>query len=314
LGVGGEARIHEGAPDTMTMPEGELGRFAAVVELLLGFRFEPGRAGEFAAALDERVSELGVSCASEYLDLALTPGAREAEAAALARRLTVGETYFFREAEHHRVLTSLMLHGNTEGQAGLQPRPEWASPERPRVLSVGCSSGEEPYGLAISMVEAGLKARGDDIQAFDANPDAIERARAGEYASWALRALPVELRDRYFSPCGRGRYRLSEEIRGMVSFDVRNLLDDDPTFWLDGGLDAVFCRNVLIYFSAPLVALVHERLGRALRRGGVLFLGHSEMLSSRHGELETQRALGAFFHVRRASPAAAAAQGGRPAS
>lgn len=268
----------------------ELMRFAALVEQRLGFRFEPVKAKELLAALAERVEATGSTSVEAYLQRVERSSSSAHETAALARRLSVGETYFFRESEHHEALVQ---------QLSPELDKVGVSRGKLRILSVGCSSGEEPYGVAISLLEAGRTAREVELAAFDANPDAIERARRGEYAAWALRAMPAALRERYFIDVGRGRFRLIDQVRALVSFEVRNVLDDGLSAWVENSQDAIFCRNVLIYFSDATSAVMHQRLCRALRPGGVLFLGHSELLRDRRLALETRRVGGAFFHVKR---------------
>jgi chemotaxis protein methyltransferase CheR len=143
-----------------------------------------------------------------------------------------------------------------------------------RFWSVGCSRGEEPYSLAILVREhLGEQRRGWDvhIDAIDVDDRVLEEAKAGEYGPNQLTELPPELRARYFS--GESRLRLAPEIRRMVRFHRRDILMDPP----GDGYDFVLCRNLLIYLDRPGQEKVLERFARALRPGGFLVLGRTEV-------------------------------------
>jgi chemotaxis protein methyltransferase CheR len=267
----------------------------AIVEQLLGFRAEPTRGEQIEAAVRERMKLRALRDLGDYAALLSDPTQRAVEARALADRVTVNETYFFREPEHLRVLVDHCLT-----QLGRLPT-------RPlRILSVGCSTGEEPYSIALALREAGVQ-RGDvQIVALDASPATIAHAGQGRFKPWSLRNLPEAVRSRYFVERDAG-YLLQEELRSWVRFEVRNVLDPDPAFWSRESFHALFCRNMLIYLTRPAIHAAIARFAQVLVPGGVLFLGHSETGNAAGHGLSVQQSHGTFYFVRSSTEAAAQA-------
>ena len=186
----------------------------------------------------------------------------------LASELTTGETYFFRHEEQCAGFSEVV-------------------PRSAKLLSAGCSSGEEPYTLAMLCRDAIA------IDAFDVNPLAIERARRGTYTRWSLRTTPDDAARRWFTADGDS-FQIASELRDAVSFRVDNLVS---YAWPLGYYDVIFCRNVLMYLTPAALARALDGLSRALAPGGHLFLGHAESLNaSAHGELAVCEAHGAFFY------------------
>lgn len=202
----------------------------------------------------------------------------EAEWARLEAEITIGETFFFRYGEQFAALRGTILPDLVAAR-----RAE----RRLRIWSAGCSTGAEPYSLAIlvreilgeSLPEWRVTILGTDISAA-----AIATARAAEYGRWALRTMPPEERLRYFihlppQPGVRreGGFALRPEFREMVRFAQGNLLKvAEPPGGAEEGYDLILCRNVLIYFDAATVGRVVHGLGRRLRPEGWLLLGHAE--------------------------------------
>jgi chemotaxis protein methyltransferase CheR len=215
----------------------------------------------------------------------------DAELRALAERVTVGETFFLRHAEQLEAALQHLL--------GLG-RPV-------RALSLGCSTGEEPYSLAMIWLDgAPGRAAHLQIDAVDLSEAALEKARAGVYGEWALRALPEGLRARWFRR-RRNRWHLADEVRHMVRFATANLADPLDGVWSRGPYDVVLCRNVLMYFAPEAARAVMARIVRLLAPDGLLMLGHAESVRGLSDELVVQQREGAFVFARRApSPSAAA--------
>jgi chemotaxis protein methyltransferase WspC len=182
---------------------------------------------------------------------------------ALADRLVVAETWFFRGGELFAELAR-----QTAALPALAGRPF-------RALSVPCSSGEEPYSLAIALLEAGLPPGRWAVEGIDLSPRLIEVARRGEYREFSFRQTDPALRERYFRPVG-DRWELSDRVRGLVRFRVGNLLA--PTFAADvpGPYDLVLCRNLLIYLTPAARRQALAALERLLAPGGLLAVGHAE--------------------------------------
>jgi chemotaxis methyl-accepting protein methylase len=185
--------------------------------------------------------------------------------------VTNNETYFFRETHQFDLL---IRHVIPERRPLLRGRPL-------RLLSAGCSSGEEPYSLSIALHNAALTLAGMswEIDACDLNPERIARAQEALYAESSLRACDAEARRRYFTP-EAGGFRLKERYRsGVRCFSTNLLAPNGALGW--GIYDAILCRNLLIYFSEEAFAEAIGLFARCLAPGGYLFLGHSESLLDR---------------------------------
>jgi chemotaxis protein methyltransferase CheR len=215
---------------------------------------------------------------------------RDAEFDRLPALITNNETYFFRETRQFEILIEHVV-----------PERRAAAPLRPlRLLSAGCSSGEEPYSLAIALHDAGLPPAGKwEIDACDLNPERIARARDAIYEDTSLRACDPDRRRRYFTAEG-GRSRLKDRYRAGLRFFQSNLLA--PGFALDGPYDAILCRNLLIYFCDAAFDRLIGLFARALVPGGFLFLGHSESLFDRETELVPVVVGGSVIYRKPAKP------------
>jgi chemotaxis protein methyltransferase WspC len=184
---------------------------------------------------------------------------------ALADRLVVAETWFFRGGGLFAELARLV--------AGWKPAPH---ADRPfRALSLPCSSGEEPYSLAIALLETGLPPERWSVEGIDLSPRLIEAARRGEYREFSFRQTDPALRERQFRRAG-DLWELSARVRGLVRFRVGNLLA--PTFAADvpGPYDLVLCRNLLIYLTPAARRQALAALERLLAPDGLLGVGHAE--------------------------------------
>ncbi|MEP6687970.1 MAG: protein-glutamate O-methyltransferase CheR [Gemmatimonadales bacterium] len=247
-----------------------------LIESRFGLCFPGIRREILESRLRARLQELHLESYNEYYRYLRTHPDREAEFTHLACRITNNETYFFREAHQFAVLTRDILPPLLPQ---LRSRPL-------RLLSAGCSSGEEAYSLAITLQNAGLERSGVawGIDACDVNADRIARARAGVYEESALRACDAQARARYFTQTGT-RFRLNESHRAGVRFFEANLaLPGAPI--QPGIYDAIFCRNLLIYFSTEAFDGLIRQFAGWLRPGGYLLLGHAESLIDRGTEFE----------------------------
>jgi chemotaxis protein methyltransferase CheR len=218
-----------------------------------GLVLGPAKRSMVAARLVRRMRATGLEDYAEYRALIERDAA---ERAAMIAALTTNHTSFFREPHHFEHLA------------------EWAprAARPPLLWSAGCASGEEPYSMAITLLEAGAtEAR---ILATDIAPHAVAAARAGRYPEAAVAAL-APTRQRHFLPAGTGAREIAPRLRAMVTANHLNLLEEWP---LRHSFDAIFCRNVLIYFDDPTRARVIARLAARLVPGGFLYLGHSERL------------------------------------
>lgn len=191
------------------------------------------------------------------------------EVDALTQAITNNESYFFREISQFEALQGEVLRGLISGGS---------TPQQLRILSAGCSSGEEPYTLSIYLQSQALGLGAFQIEAMDLDGERLEQARNARYRSGSLRALSREQTDRYFSfDKNDETYQLRQPFRQSVNFQHGNILDFN-TYPRPRLFDALFCRNVLIYFSESALKSTIELFARAVRPGGLLFLGHSESI------------------------------------
>jgi chemotaxis protein methyltransferase CheR len=242
-------------------------RFRDVIARGLGLQFEDDKLG-FLADVGRRRLEAGGQTAEVYLTR-LETGHLEDEIGALSQELTVSETYFFRHNEQYRAFAEIALPDSIGARSAAR---------RLRILSAGCASGEEAYSLAMLVQAADLDRSWDvSILGVDVNPAIVSKATRALFSEWALRDTPADVRRRWFTPAGRD-FVLDDTVRAAVRFEERNLTRDDPHLWQPDTYDIVFFRNVLMYFTPENQKAVIARIGRALRAGGFLFLGHAETL------------------------------------
>ena len=219
--------------------------------------------------IENRLKELGLEKFEDYYYLLKYSPDGEEEFRALLDEITINETSFYRNAPQMEVFQKYLL-------------PEVLKAKKVKQLklwSAGCSTGEEPYTLAILILEvlgAGISGWSVDILGVDISQSALEKARKGEYGRYTLRNMPLRLVQKYFVKDGP-IYKVREEVKKLVRFEAINLLDRSQTNKIRG-MDFVFCRNVLIYFDAEARRRVVASFYESLNPGGYLFIGHSESL------------------------------------
>lgn len=259
--------------------------FKSLIRERCGLVFEGVAERRLATALGERMRALGASHGVEYL---ATLEASDAEFRALVNLLTINETYFFREPEQiqwlvERVVPRLLSRRGPEA--------------RVRILSAGCSSGEEPYSLAIALYQryGATAAQLFEIVAGDIDGNVLARAQEAVYSSFSFRAMSASLRDAYFEAID-GRFRLNAAIRGLVGFRELNLVAL-PSVGDGARYDLVLMRNVSIYFDAPTRRGIQERLRALMSEDAVLLTGSAETLANDLGVLHLAEEDGHFHFV-----------------
>lgn len=267
---------------------GEIARFSAALAELIGMQFSEPKYDELGRVLHKRLQLHDLECDAYLARLKAAPG--RAELAQLARELTVNETYFLRHAEQFEALADVALPERIAAAGGIRPL---------HILSAGCSSGEEAYSIAIILRERFPQVPAI-ITAFDLNPAPLQKAARGQYGNWSLRACPDETRSRWFRQAGE-LFELDAAIRAMVRFEERNLAEAAPEFWHEGRFDIVFCRNILMYFSAEQAQAAVGRIAHAMAPGGYLFLGHAETLRGLSHEFHLCHTHNAFYYSRKES-------------
>lgn len=261
-------------------------RFCAFIEARFGLVYGAETAFLVERRLLQRMQSLGLSSFEEYFFYLVAPShtpladfAEDSEEAELFELLSTRETYFFREKYQLDVFRDVLL-----------PTLEQSRPRKNRlsVWSAGCASGEETYSIAIEMVESGLFAGWDaQIVGSDLSASALRIARHGVYGPSSFRETTPERQERFFRPLA-GRWQVLESVRKLCSFVRLNLMSLDFSA-VGGPFDAIFCRNVIIYFDRKKRAEFIERLCDGLAPGGYLFLGHAETLLDERTPLETTR-------------------------
>jgi chemotaxis protein methyltransferase WspC len=236
-------------------------RIAALLKEKMGLDAESIGVACVERAVRERLTARGLEDVGCYLeDLAES----DQELQELIEAVVVPETWFFRDSEAFAALTREVRDSWLLRHVG----------ETLRLLSLPCSSGEEPFSMSMALLDAQLSPSRFHIEGIDISSRALERAAHGIYGKNSFRTKDLGFRDRYFAPV-EGGYRLNDDVRQQVHFRHGNLLAPG---WLHGahGYDVIFCRNVLIYFDRATQRQAIEVLGRLLAASGLLFVGPSE--------------------------------------
>ena len=251
--------------------------------------------------LAQRLHATGTDLAA-YQQRIQQPGARD-ELRRLAELVLNHETIFFRNGPHLRALREVLL-------PELHQRKPAGAPIR--IWSAGCATGEEPYSLAITVLETLGQplARPVEIWATDLSEPALQKARVGFYRGRALQNLPAELLARYFTPHDDG-YMISAALRAMVRFESLNLLDPFPHY--AASVDIIFCQNVTIYFQLKTCQELIARFYDCLPAGGLLCLGFSETLWNIFDRFHSREVAGGYVYYKETleSPAASVASTSR---
>jgi chemotaxis protein methyltransferase CheR/type IV pilus assembly protein PilK len=242
-------------------------------------------------SLSIRMREIGCTSYDEYYGRLMTGLAGEIEWATLVDRLTVQETSFFRHTSSYDLVRDYCFNklGGVEGKKQVD------------VWSVGCSTGEEPYSLAM-LLDTILTEMGGGyyygITATDISLPALSKGREGVYSSRKLANMENETKARYFEQTPDGRYRVCDRIRDRVCFARVNVLELETVPWRD--MDIIFCQNLLIYFKRWRKRDIVTHLAERLRPGGLLVLGVGEVLDWNHPEMERVKYANTTAFMRRA--------------
>ena len=259
-----------------TLNPGELTdrQFNAISDLvkdMCGINLHDGKKELVRARLTKRLRQVRMESFSQYLEFIGTEDG-QAEILSMLDALSTNLTFFFREMAHFDLLRQSIAP---------EMMSRHAQDRKLRIWSAGCSSGEEPYSIACVMNEVVKDRLTWDVQilATDLSMRMLEVAKRGVYNRERFHETPPRTIAENFT-CLRGhepkQYQVNESVRRMVTFARLNLMESWP---MRGPFDAIFCRNVMIYFDKPTQNRLVERFGGILIPGGVLFIGHSESLS-----------------------------------
>lgn len=219
-----------------------------------------------------RMKVVGVRTPREYLERLTSRPTSDSEMRSLLNEITIGETCLFRSMPQIDALRRVVIPALAEAKRKL-------AFTKLRFWSAGCSTGEEPYTLAMVLLEEAqvlLKGWTFEVVATDLNDRSVAKAQDGIYNDYAVRNVPPEFMKKYFTKVGT-EYRVADVVRDHITFSRLNMLDDSKMLFMRG-LDAIFCCNVLIYFDSKSKTRTVQHFFNALLPNGYFFLGHSEAL------------------------------------
>ena len=250
--------------------EAQFEQIKHLMHRLCGVYLRPGKEALVKARLSKRLRTLGIGSFESYVDLVERDTSRE-ELTLLIDALTTNKTDFFREPQHFDYLREQVLPGLM------------AAGDRMRFWSAGCSTGEEPYSLAILLREEVPDINGRDVRILgtDISTRVLQKAREAVYGEDALKDVPHSVLKRHFHTLRAGdtsSFRVDDAVRTMVRFARLNLMGTWP---MAGPFDGIFCRNVMIYFDRSTQQALIRRFYDLLKPGGHLLIGHSESLTGK---------------------------------
>jgi chemotaxis protein methyltransferase CheR len=267
MGAMTEHNLYQGFAKPMSTSDFE--RLSEFIQSQCGIKMPAGKKVMLEARLQKRLRTLGFSTFREYCDHLFDERGND-EVVHFINAVTTNKTDFFREPVHFSVLTETVLpeYLEAEGANGIF-----------RVWSAGCSTGEEPYTIAMVLSEYASLHPGFrfSILATDISTRVLDKAKQAIYEYDRVVTVPLALKQKYLMRSkerGKGLVRIVPAIRALVQFEQVNLMDEELR--LSDPLDAIFCRNVIIYFERRNQERLLRRLCHCLKPGGYLFLGHSE--------------------------------------
>ena len=274
-----------GKASSNKIPETLLQQLSDYLTATVGLHFAKRNWKELLRKMSAAMTDFGFDQVEEFIEwlLSLSPTRNQIEI--LASHLTVGETYFFRERRAFEIMEQSLL----PGLIAVRRKTE----KRLRFWSAGCSTGEEPYSLAILLDKLipDLKDWNVTILATDIDAGALRKAEEGIYSDWSFRDNPPWFKEHYFEKVGGNHHRLLPRIRKMVAFSYLNLSEDHyPALQNNtNAMDFIFCRNVLMYFAPGQIGLTVERFHRSLLDGGCLIVSPVETALLTHSPFVTVR-------------------------
>ena len=257
------------------MTQAEFGRFSEFIGSQCGIKMPPSKKIMLEARLQKRLRTLGISTFGEYYAYIHGAGGDD-ELVHMLDAVTTNKTDFFREPAHFDILAQTIL------PSFLQEQEQEAQRDRPFCIwSAGCSTGEEPYTLAMVLTDFAEQHSSFrfSILATDISSRVLDRAREAVYDGERVATVSQAMKQKYLlrsKDRSRNIVRIAPAVRSAVQFRRLNLMEE--AFSFSEPLDAIFCRNVIIYFDRPTQEQLIDRFCRVLRPNGYLFLGHSESI------------------------------------
>ena len=277
-------------PEIPALSDDDLRRFCEFLYRRTGIAYSETKRFYIERRLVDRMESVGTESFAAYMNLIRAGGA---EAEQVINSFTVNETYFYREEHQLRCLSRALL-------------PEIIAKRQPgdlvRIWCVPCSTGEEPYSVAIWLLENWrlVDAYNIEIVGSDIDTRVLAAALEGDYGERALSRLPAEVIEQYFEPAHLGQRQLIKDLRESVKFNQVNLLDASDMA-AHGRFDVILCRNVLIYFDDASRLAASVNLYDALNPGGFICLGHSESMTRISNRFKVRRFEDAIVYQRPAA-------------
>lgn len=245
----------------------DFGRVKSIVYDFAGIDLNDSKKNLVYNRLSKRIRFLNMKSFSEYLDFVDSQG--EAEFVHLINAITTNLTFFFRENHHFDYLAKTVIPGLVASNS---------SSKKVRIWSAGCSTGEEPYSIAIILKESMPPGWDAKVIATDLDSNVVNTGQMGVYKMDRLKGVSEERKKRWFlkgSGSQQGFVKVKPELQDIIEFGQLNLMNDWP---LKDSIDVIFCRNVVIYFDKPTQTKLFNRYADRLPDNGHLFIGHSESL------------------------------------
>ena len=265
----------ETAARSLALSRGSFDRFCEFITRELGIKMSPAKLPMLQSRLQRRLRELQIPTLEAYREFLFNTPEGEDERVHFIDAITTNKTDFFREPQHFEFLTRRAL-------PSLDPGAAEATPWSFKLWCAGCSSGEEPYTLAMVLAEFAAQRGAFDFSLFatDISSRVLDHAMRGVYHSDRIEPIAGPLRTKYLMRSkdpAKEQVRVVPELRRRVSFRRLNFMDAD--YGVRERFEVIFFRNVMIYFDKPTQEAVIGKLCRHLARGGYLFVGHSESLA-----------------------------------
>ena len=281
-----------GKTDYQSIPNALLLRLSEYLTAKIGLHFSNRNRNELHQKMAAAMKDFDFEDVGEFIEWLLSSSPTQKQIEILASHLTVGETYFFREKRAFEILEQSILPGLMDASRRTE--------KRLRFWSAGCSTGEEPYSLAILLDKLipDLKDWNVTILATDINTAALRKADEGIYSDWSFRDAPPFFKDKYFERVNDNRYLLLPDIRKIVTFSYLNLSQDVyPALQNNtNAMDVIFCRNVLMYFSPEHAKRAAERFYRSLVDNGCLIVSPVETSQIYYASFATVRLQDSTFY------------------
>jgi chemotaxis protein methyltransferase CheR len=256
-----------------TLPDNILLQLSKFIAINLALHFPKERWGDLERNIVTASKEFGYNDPEKFIQYIVTSPLTREHMEFLAANLTVSETYFWREPQTFEVLEKIIIPGLIKNHR--------KGEKRIRIWSAGCSTGEEPYSLAIALhrMIPDIKDWNISILATDINPRILLKAIIGEYGQWSFRGTPKWLKEKYLLRKPDNKFEIIPEIKRMVKFEYLNLAEDIYPSSLNNtnAMDMIYCRNVLMYFTQDRFRQVVKGLHKSLIEGGYLVVSSNEL-------------------------------------